>query len=155
MIENVDRRADAVPDALQQRGVMLGHAAVAAQHLAVGVGADDGDRLDLVRIQRSQAAVVLEQRDRLARRLEGQLAMGFAADDPLGDRRVHVGVLEQPQPELPGQHRRHELVEERLLQHTLADEIDEMRVAIGIRQFDVDARLAPRAAAAWRPSSAR
>ena len=67
--------------------------------------------------------------------------MGVAANDLLGDRRVHVGVLEQPQPELPGQHRRHELVDERLFQDTLADEIDEVRVAIGIRQFDVDARL--------------
>ena len=83
--------------------------------------------------------VVLEQGDGLARGLQRQFAVGFAADNALGLVGVHIRVIEQSHFEFPVQHRRDQFVELRFLEHALADEFDEVQVAIRFRQFDIDA----------------
>ena len=140
-VEHVHAVADLGLDAVEHGDVVLGHAAVAAEQAAVGVRADDGDGLELRRVERREVAVVLEQRDRLARGLQRQLAMRVAADDALGLVGIDVRIVEQAQLEFPEQHRRDQLVELRFLQHALADQLDQVQVAIRLGQFDVHAGL--------------
>ena len=78
---------------------MLGPAAVSAQQLAVGIRPDHRQRLELARIERQRLLVVLEQRDRLARRFERELAILVAANQFFRDRRIDVRIFKQPQPE--------------------------------------------------------
>ncbi len=67
--------------------------------------------------------------------------MRFAADDALGLGGVDVRIVEQAHLEFPAEHRRDQLVELRFLEHAFAHEFDQVQVAIGLGQFDVDAGL--------------
>ena len=66
--------------------------------------------------------------------------MRRVADDPLGLDGIDVRILEQPELELRAQHRPQALVEQRLGNGSLANELQQRRVAVGVRQLDVDAR---------------
>ena len=55
----------------------LRNAAVAAEQAAIGVRSDDGDGLDGVRVERQHVALVPEQRDRLARCLQREVAIAI------------------------------------------------------------------------------
>ena len=118
---------------------MLGNAAVAAQQAAVGIRSDDGNGLDAVERERRQVVLVLEQRDGLARRLQGQLAMGVAAHQCVGGVGIDVGVVEEPQLEFRVEHGRDQLVELALLEDAFADQFRQVQVAIRFGQLDVDA----------------
>ena len=64
-----------------------------------------------------------------------------AAHHALGLVGIDVGIVEQAQLEFPEEHRRDQFVELPLLQHALAHQFDQVQVAIGLGQFDVDPRL--------------
>ena len=54
VVEHFDVGADALADAFEHRRAVLRLAAVAAEQFAVGVRADDGDRLELRDVERQQ-----------------------------------------------------------------------------------------------------
>ena len=105
----------------------------------MGVGANHGDRLCRAEIERRHTAFVLEQRNRSARRIEGQRAVRVAAHHAIRFLRVHIRVVEQAHAELPEQHGFYQLIEFLLFQHTLAHQFDQVQVTIRLRQLDVDA----------------
>ena len=140
-IGDLDPVAHFRPDASQHRGVERGLAAIAAQQHAVTVRPNDRKGANLLRIQRREAAIVLEQRDGLSRRLQSDGAIRLAAHHPLRLVRIHIRVLEQPHPELPQQHGRDQFVEFGLLQHAFAHQFGEVQVTVRLREFDVDAGL--------------
>ena len=125
---------------------MAGHAAVAAEQGAVGVGADDGEGFELRGVERGDSSLVLEESNGLERGLQGKLAVGVAADDPGGHGRIDVGIVEEAELEFPEQHRRDEIVELLFLEGALLHEADEVEVAIRIGQLDVDPGLDGKAA---------
>ena len=84
---------------------------------------------------------VPQQCDRFASRLQSQLAIRFAANYALGLVGIDIRIVKQSQLEFPIEHRRHEFIELRLLQHALAHQFHEVQIAIRIGQFDVDAGL--------------
>ena len=129
--------ADLRTDAFEQRGVKFRAAAVAAEQFAIRIRPDDRNGFDFARIERHQIIRVFEQRDGLARRLQREFAVRFAADNPLGFVGIHIRIIEQSQLELPKQHRRHQIVELGFLQHALADEFDEVQIAVRLRELDV------------------
>ena len=67
--------------------------------------------------------------------------MFFTARHALRFGRVNIRIVEQAHFELPQQHRRDEIVEPLLFQHTLPHEFHEMQVTIRLGQFDVHTRL--------------
>jgi hypothetical protein len=145
-VKHFDAVADLGPDAFQHGDVVFRHAAVTAEQRAMRVRPDDRDGLQLRRIERGKVVFVLQQRDGLAGGLERQLAMRIAAHDAVGLVRVHVGIVEEAHLEFPVQHRRDEFIKLLLLEHALADEFDEVQVAIRLGQLDVHARLDGQAA---------
>ena len=61
----------------------------------------------------------------------------IAADDSFGLVRIDIWIVEQAHLELPAQHRRNEPVELRLGERSIAHEIDEVEIAVRLREFDV------------------
>ena len=53
--------------------------------------------------QRQRLMVIFQQRHRLTGRLESQFTMCSASYDPIGYRRIGIGVFEEPQPEFGSQ----------------------------------------------------
>ena len=88
-------------------------ARVAAEMQALCVGADHRERFDAAAIQRQQVAGVLQQDERLARRLERDGLVLRGVGDALGLVGVDERPLEQPGEELGAQHPRHRAVDER------------------------------------------
>ena len=69
--------------------------------------------------------------------------MLVAPHDAFGLVGIDVGILEQAHLEFPIEHRRDQFVELLLFEHALADQFDQVLVAIRLGQFDVDAGFAP------------
>ena len=69
---------------------MLWNPAVAAKQSTIRIRTDDRNRLVFVQIERRQSAFIFQQRDDLACRLAGKLAMLRATDNPLRHARIHV-----------------------------------------------------------------
>ena len=105
----------------------------------MGIRPDDRDGSNLSGVERQEAAFVFEQDDGFARGLKGESAVRIAAHYARGFVRIHVGIVEQAQAELPFEHRRHQFVELRFAEHAFADQFGEVEVAIGLGQLDVDA----------------
>ena len=112
---------------------VLGNVAVAADGSVARVRPDHRHAADLRRIERQQLLVVPEQDDRLVR--------GFASErDRIGSRRfrfgagdVGIGILEQPRFELQPQHPAHGVIDQRLRNAALADQLGEMDVRLADR----------------------
>ncbi len=137
-VEHFHALAEPGLNAFQHGDVAFRHAAIPAQQTAVGIGADHRDGLDTVRIQGQQIALVLQQRDALVRRLQGELRVRLGTHHALRLGGVHIGVVEQAHLKFPEKHRRHKFVELAFLKHAFAHQFDQVQVAIRLRQFDVD-----------------
>jgi hypothetical protein len=79
------------------------HAAVAAQQTPVGVWSDHRDGLQPREIQWENIPVVPEQRNRLARCLQCEVAIAVRPDHALRSIQVDVRIIEQSETELPVQ----------------------------------------------------
>ncbi len=115
---------------------------VVAQQVArvVGVGADDGDRGERPG-QRQQVALVLEQHERLARDLAGGGALLHGVEDLQHRLRVDVGLLEEAEGKLGGQHAPHRAVDERHGNFAGLDRRHQIcAVGVDAGQFHVHAR---------------
>ncbi len=120
---------------------MARHVAVSADRRVVCMRADYRHALDLARVEREQALVVLEQNDRFARRLAGQrdrigrLGLGRGGLD------VDIGVFEQPGVELELENTAHRLVDLRLANPALADQLGQQRIGLRVGGLEVDGRV--------------
>ena len=94
-------RADPVADPLQEAHAVGRPTTVAPEVDPVGVGSDHGDGLELFEVQGQQALFVLQQDDRLLGRFKAAPVLR-AVRRALRVSRVHIGIVEQPQPELGG-----------------------------------------------------
>src|ERR1035441_7171516 len=81
-------------------------AAVTTQVDIGGVGPDHRNRLYLVESEGEQVLIVLQQHDDLFGGLLAKTAVLGAAGDSFGVVGVHIGVVEQAQAELGGEHAR-------------------------------------------------
>ena len=138
-IEDLDFLAGFLADAVENRDIVPGHAAVTAKKAAMRIGTDDGDGFDFAEIERRDVVFVFEQRDGLVRGGKSQFAVGIAADHALSLIGIDIGIVEQAHFELPEKHGRDQFVEIGLFEHAFADKLDEMQVAIGIGQLDIHA----------------
>ena len=105
-----DRRSCRRADPADHRHRRHTRAAVPAEASLDRIAADHRDRLEVVR-QRQDAARILEEHDRRARRFTRQCPMGHVAVPVGGAVGVHVGMLEQAERELHAQHARHGAVD--------------------------------------------
>src|SRR5208283_84138 len=78
-IEDFDLFTGLLADAIENRDVVPGHAAVTAQQTAVGIWADDSDRFEFAEIERCDVVFVFEERDGLVRGSKSQCAVRIAA----------------------------------------------------------------------------
>jgi hypothetical protein len=95
LIGDLTAVSEPVPDPIKRRDHVVGvdpHAAAAKGLGPPGVGADDGQCCDLLRVERQDRVRVLQQHDRLGRRLAGQEAMLWLVHRTLG---LFVGMLER------------------------------------------------------------
>ena len=64
--------------------------------------------------------------------------MRIASDDFFSPIRVDIRILKKPHPEFPLQHWRHEGVDQGLAENSLANKLDNVAIAIRIRQFNIN-----------------
>src|ERR1019366_10091033 len=95
-ITNLCATSELRPDALDDRNSVVACTAVAAEPRFLGVGADHGKRRDAL-LQWKRSAIVLQQRDRRARRLERERAMRRRSSVTRRRFRVHIRMLEKLQ----------------------------------------------------------
>jgi hypothetical protein len=90
---------------------VLRHAAVSAQERTVGVGPDDGDGFVLFERKRGEVVLIFQERDRLARGIQRQLAMLITADDSIRFIGIDIRIIEKSHPEFPIEHRRNQIIQ--------------------------------------------
>ena len=88
-------------------------------------------------MQREQATPVLEEHDRLARRLQGQRPALRRSGDLVGAGGVHVRVLEQAQLELLAQQPPHGVVDRGLGHRSLLHLLDQRGIRLHVRELHV------------------
>ncbi len=116
---------------------MLWDTRVSAEQRAVSVGADDGDGLDFVDVERGDVVVVLQEGDRFLGSGAGELFMRVGADHAIDLSRIHVRIVEEAHLKLPKQHGRDQLVELRFLEHAPLHQLDQVEIAVRVGQLDV------------------
>ena len=116
-----------------------GMVGVATEHDPIGVGADHRNGPQPLRVQGQHTPLVAEQHHRLPCRLQRQRTVGLAVDDRLGLRLVGKRPVKAACLELGRQDPAHRAVDAPHGHPPGPDGSDQVVVALGIRELDVDA----------------